>query len=148
MGLTAEKVNSEYTCHDIQNDINRDFRHQNIKDLIFCEHKTFKMQSPDQYLHQVNNDSFDKDKNHKSVFHSIEHYFTNAVSYKKLNKTKKHNIHHYLHKNNLLNMFKTVTSFKGCATTSELDLSCSVDNSIDSSKICKYYIKIIEDDYF
>ena len=88
-----------------------------------------KIHNPSQYLHPVSHDSFNKDKNAKSALHSIEQYFTNSVSYKKLNKTKNSSIYNYLHKKNKINLFKIAKSFKGCVTTGEFKSPYSADDS-------------------
>lgn len=123
MGLNTEKL--DYPCNNIKirNCINNEFIHQKVKDMIIQEDydEKHKIQNPFQYLHSVSHDSFDKDKNHKSALHSIEQYFTNSVSYKKLNKTKNSSIYNYLHKKNKINLFKIAKSFKGCVTAGETE---------------------------
>ena len=137
MRLNTEKLDYPYTSTKIRNCINNELMYQTTENLIIQEDydKKHNMQSPYQYLHPVSNDSFNKDKNHKSALHSLEQYFTNVVSYKKLNKTKNFSIYHYLHNKNKINLFKKAKSFKGCGTTGEFESSCSVDDSVNDFKI-------------
>ena len=136
MGLNTEKL--DYPCANIkiQNCINNQFIHQKLKNLMAQEDhdKKHKIQNPSQNLRPESHDSFDKDKNYKSALHSIEQFFTNAVSYKKLNETKNYSIYSYSHKKNKINLFKTAKSFKGCVTTGEFESSYSVDDSVDNFK--------------
>ena len=123
MGLTTENLYPKDTDNKIESDVSCDLRHINFGALKSCNkddkvskiENQFKNLEPTDHEKNFRNNS----KDHKSVFHSIEQYFTNSISYEKLNKTRKQNFsefYHTLRKSNIINKLKPNKSFKGCVT--------------------------------
>ena len=121
MGLATEKLSNK-TNNTIINEISCEERHQNIanfEESIFCDKNNKPVKVEYQYKH-LPPDKRDMhlanpSKDRKNLFHSIEQYFINTTSYKKLDKTKKQNLiefYHHLRNNDVMNMFKATKSSK------------------------------------
>ena len=145
MGWTKDKLNSN-TNDNNMNYISRELEHQNIanyKEFISCNrnNKPLKIESQYNHLPPVTQDILlaNNAKDHKNVFHSIEQYFTNTTSYKKLDKTKKYNLvefYHHLRNNDVINMFKSTKNSKVNSTIEKFDFPESLDALTNDFKNC------------
>lgn len=121
MGLTTEKLSNK-TNNTIINELSCEERHQNVanfEESIFGDKNNKVVKEECQYKHlprdQRDMHLANPSKDHKNVFHSIEQYFINTTSYKKLDKTKKQNLvefYHHLRNNDVMNIFKANKSSK------------------------------------
>ena len=154
MGQTTENLFPKDTGNKIESDVCCDLRHINIGALKSCnkDNKVFKIENPFKHFEPTDHEKNfrNNSKDHKSVFHSIEQYFTNSISYEKLNKRRKQNLsefYHTLRKSNIINKLKTNKSFKGCVTDTKIVIQSSIDgfekchennlNSINDSQSLK-----------